>query len=208
MLTIGVVGGVASGKSEVARGFERLGCARLDADSVGHAVLEEGEVRQALRLHWGEAVFAADGRVDRAAVAQQVFSAAACGAAELEFLERLTHPRIGRRLATQLAWLRQQVDLPGVVLDAAVMIKAGWDRFCDEIVFVEVPRELRMQRALARGWTSQQFVRREAAQLPLLDKRRRADWIIDNSGTLEETFQQVQSLWDLLRRRASGTRPI
>ena len=208
MVTIGVVGGVASGKSEVARGFERLGCSRLDADRIGHEVLEDQQIRQALRAHWGEVVFAADGRVNRAAVAERVFATGETGSEELRFLERLTHPRIRQRLAAQLEQWRRQSDVPGAVLDAAVMIEAGWDRLCEHIVFVEVPRDLRRRRALARGWNEQQFADREAAQLPLLEKRRRAHSIIDNSGTLEETFQQVRSLWDLLSRPASRTHPI
>ncbi len=207
MVTIGVVGGVASGKSEVARCFERLGCARLDADRIGHEVLEEPAVRQQLRNRWGAGVFTVDDRVNRAAVADRVFGASAEQTNSLQFLEELTHPRIGTRLAVERERLRLEGRVAGLVLDVALLLETGWDRLCEHLVFVEVPREMRLRRALARGWTTQQFADRETAQMPLAEKRRRADTIIDNSGTREETFQQVRSCWESLRRPASGTDP-
>ena len=196
MLTIGVVGGVASGKSQVAKRFEELGCLRLDGDLIGHEVLRDKEVKAMLRDRWGAKVLTPDGEVDRRAVAGLVFSEdSENGAAQLEFLESVTHPKISERLAERLSEAQQR-GLTAVVLDAAVMMKAGWDKMCDHIVFVEVPRSIRLQRALQRGWTEEQFLARESSQLTLSAKRERADTTIDNSGSLEETFQQVQVLWD------------
>ncbi len=196
MLTIGVVGGVASGKSQVATRFEALGCLRLDGDLIGHKVLRDKEVKVALRDRWGAKILTAEGEVDRRAVAGLVFSDdSENGGTELEFLESLTHPRIAARLAARLSEARRQ-GVPAVVLDAAVMMKAGWDKMCDHIVFVDVPRPIRLQRALQRGWTEEQFMARESSQFALSAKRERADTTIDNSGSLEETFQQVQLLWD------------
>ena len=196
MLTIGVVGGVASGKSQVANCLVELGCLRLDGDLIGHEVLHDTEVKAMLRDRWGAKILTADGEVNRRVVAGIVFSDdPERSAAQLEFLESVTHPRIAERLAARLAEARRQ-GLPGVVLDAAVMMKAGWDKLCDHIVFVDVPRSIRLQRALQRGWTEEQFLARESSQLTLSAKRERADTTIDNSGSLEETFQQVQGLWD------------
>jgi dephospho-CoA kinase len=195
MLTIGVVGGVASGKSQVAKRFEELGCLRLDGDVIGHEVLRDNEVKAILRDRWGAKVITAEGEVDRRAVAGVVFSGdSQHSAAQLEFLESVTHPRIAERLSARLSDARQQGL--SAVLDAAVMMKAGWDKMCDHIVFVDVPRPIRLQRALQRGWTEEQFLAREHSQLTLTAKRERADTTIDNSGSLEETFQQVQILWD------------
>jgi dephospho-CoA kinase len=102
MKTIGLVGGVASGKSLVAQMLVELGAGLLDADRTGHAVLaEDAEVREALRQRWGEAVFAADGSVDRSAVSQRVFAAGDEVERERSFLERVLHPRIRQRLDDQ-----------------------------------------------------------------------------------------------------------
>lgn len=213
MITIGVVGGIASGKSQVAQCFEQLGGVRLDVDRMGHEVLLEPEVKAALREHWGAEVMTDAGEIDRRAVSRLVFGETPQAAEELKFLESISHPRIERKIREQVAVYRsrpggdpQQPIPPAIILDAAVMVKAGWYRLCDHLVFVEAPREIRQQRTAERGWTAEQFASREASQLPIETKRRLADSIIDNSGTLQETFQQVQSLWNRLGLPAAQAR--
>jgi dephospho-CoA kinase len=85
-----------------------------------------------------------------------------------------------------------------VVVDAALMFKAGWDRYCDQVVFVDSPREARLQRALQRGWSEADFAAREAAQLPVAEKRQRADVVWDNSGSPEDLRRQVEGFWESL----------
>ena len=82
-----------------------------------------------------------------------------------------------------------------MALDAAVMFKTGWDRLCDHVLFVDAPIELRQQRAMARGWTVEQFQAREAAQINVTDKRGLADSVITNAGSLAETHRQVEAFW-------------
>lgn len=197
MQVIGIAGGVASGKSFVAEQFRQLGAVSLDADKVAHDVLREPEVMTAVRERWGDQVFREDNHVDRAAVAKIVFGPPPDGPTELAFLERLVHPRIGERLRQTIEDLRR-TDTRAVLLDAAVMFKAGWNRFCDKIVFVEVPRPLRLQRARQRGWSEADFAAREASQESLDNKREAADVIIDNSGSPDETLVQVRRFWQSL----------
>ncbi len=194
MILIGILGGVASGKSEVSSRLRSLGAAVLDADRVGHAVLREAEVRQAVQRRWGEAVLDAAGEIDRRKVAEIVFAAAPESRAELTFLEQLTHPLIGQRLQEQLAELHRE-GVRAAVLDAPVMLKAGWDRLCHRIVFVDAPRDVRLARARQRGWTEADFAAREAAQEPLETKRSRADMTLDNSLTRQHLFAQVDRFW-------------
>ena len=194
MILIGILGGVASGKSEVSNRLRSFGAEVLDADRVGHTVLQEAEVQRAIRRRWGEMVFDAAGEIDRRTVAEIVFAATPEGKAELTFLEQLTHPRIEQRLRKQLAeWNREGVQ--AAVLDAPVMLKAGWDRLCQRIVFVDAPRPVRLARARQRGWTEEDFAAREAAQEPLETKRRRADVMLDNSLTREHLHAQVDRFW-------------
>jgi dephospho-CoA kinase len=194
MILIGILGGVASGKSEVSCRLRSLGAAVLDADRVGHAVLREAEVRQAVQRRWGEAVLDGVGEIDRRKVAEIVFAAAPESRAELTFLEQLTHPLIGQRLQEQLAELHRE-GVRAAVLDAPVMLKAGWDRLCQRIVFVDAPRDVRLARARQRGWTEADFAAREAAQEPLETKRSRADVTLDNSLTRQHLFAQVDRFW-------------
>ena len=194
MNVIGIVGGVGSGKTWVAGEFKRLGAGVLDADQAGHQVLRDPAVRQALRQRWGEAVFRPDGQVDRGAVARIVFAPTQKGGESLSFLEQWTHPRIEQRLKDRVTDLAKE-GVQAVVFDAPVLLKAGWDRLCGHIVFVDTPAEIRRARCRPRGWTDAQWVRREAAQTPLATKRARADHVIDNSGSAESARHQIEQLW-------------
>lgn len=195
MKVIGILGGVASGKSLVAEQLRHLGAKILDADQVGHEVLREPDVIQAVRERWGDSVLAGDGHIDRSKVAKIVFAPPPGGPEELAFLEQLTHPRIGARLEQLFAAARQNGGAEVVVLDAPVMLKAGWDKFCDHILFIEVSRDVRLQRARERGWRDADFAARESAQESLETKRAAADYVIDNSGSVDSTRQQIERFW-------------
>src|SRR3954454_9754157 len=151
MKIIGLVGGVASGKSLVANMLIELGAVHLDADRTGHAVLaEDADVRRALIDRWGDAILDADRRVDRRAIAKQVFAKSAAGTANRKFLEDLLHPRIRQRLNI----VRDEAiatGKPAIVVDAPLLLEADWGSLCDIIVMIDSPRELRLERAKKRG---------------------------------------------------------
>lgn len=196
---VGLLGGVASGKSLIADQLVALGAGLLDGDLAGHEVLRQDEVKQAARNRWGSGVFDPDGHINRSAVAGIVFGPPPAGPQELKFLEQLTHPQIGQLLVKQASDL-VAAGKRVAVLDAPVMLKAGWDQLCDYIVFVEVSPEIRLARAQRRGWSQAEFNAREAAQESLEEKRRRADVVIDNSGSPESTRSQVVAFWQTLVR--------
>lgn len=201
LVVIGVVGGIASGKSVVARRLAEWGAAQLDADRTGHEVLDEPSVRDALVARWGSDILDAEGRVNRRAVASVVFgggsaSQQARAAEERRFLEQIVHPRIRARLEKEIERLREEGQTPAVVLDAALLFETQWNTLCDEILFVDVPREMRLERARrSRGWTDEQFAWREAAQWDTERKRQAADVVIDNSQDFNATFEQVDRWW-------------
>ncbi len=196
MKIIGIVGGVASGKSRATEYLRQLGAAVLDGDRVGHEVLREPAVVAAARARWGTAILDADGQIDRSKLAKIVFAPTKEAAAELQFLEDLTHPRIRARLADEVASLEAKRIVPAAVLDAPVLLKAGWNDFCDIILFIDTPEKLRLQRAAARGWSPQEVQRREAAQATLQEKRQAADLVLDNSGSPAKLYQQIHDFWD------------
>jgi dephospho-CoA kinase len=200
MKTLGLLGGVASGKTEVAKKLEELGAVVLDADRAGHEVLRLPHIKEAARKRWGASIFLAGdggGEIDRKRLASIVFAPTDQGWRELEFLEKLTHPEIRRRLQDQLNLARQQ-GVAVAVLDAPVMLKAGWDQFCDQIWFIDVPYEARLERAKARGWTEEEFRSRELAQEPVELKRALADLVLDNSRDIGYTHQQIERYWPSL----------
>ncbi|HEX4413500.1 MAG TPA: dephospho-CoA kinase [Lacipirellulaceae bacterium] len=195
MKTIGVVGGVASGKSLVSQMLVELGAAVLDADRTGHDVLAyDPDVRDAIRRRWNEAVFTPQGDIDRRAVAKKVFAQDKSAAADRKFLEGLLHPRIGARLET----LRDDFaakDKPAAVLDAPLLLEASWESLCDFIIFVDVPSQNRMARAKKRGWSAAEFADREAAQWPVDKKRHHATHVLPNFGTEAELRTAVRNFW-------------
>lgn len=170
--------------------FAKHGAFTIDADQVGHRVLEYPETKQKIRDTWGDRVFDEMGNVDRRCLAEIVFQD---DSKQLERLERITHPLIESRLRQMLKEVPK--SYPAVVLDAPIMIKAGWDRFCDKIVFVDCPRAERWQRARQRGWTEAMFASRENAQVSVEIKRSKATDFVDNSGTEVAFRQQIKQLW-------------
>lgn len=193
MLIIGLAGGVGSGKSFVARCFQELGAVVLDADRIGHEVLDEPEIQKKLTGNWGDQLLSG-GSIDRKKLARIVFGPDA-DASELLRLEEITHPSIRAKLETSLDDLRSGGKNPAVVLDAPIMFRAGWHGFCDKIVFVDTTLRHRQQRTAERGWEANEVEKREARQWPLDKKRSLSTDVIDNTGTLEDTRKQVTRLW-------------
>ncbi len=188
---IGVVGGVASGKSTVARLLEQWGAVRLDADRVAKEALDEPHVRQALLDRFGKTILTEEGSIDRAALGRLVFDVDEA-AANRAFLERLTHPIVRRKLLAQLEQLRADDELPAIVLDVPLLLEVGWNDLCDEVLFVDAPQAARRARAAARGWDERTWRQREAAQWPVERKREAADVVIDNgrdTAALEATLR-------------------
>lgn len=194
MKVIGVLGGVASGKTFVARALAELGAGVLDADGVGHEVLRTPEVEEVVRRQWGEGVFGPDGHVDRKRLAEIVFGDSPSAAESRKRLEQILHPEIGRRLQRE-AERMAAAGVPAAVLDAPLLAEAGWVKQCDLLIFVEAPRALRLARAQQRGWNEKDFAAREGVQESLDSKRRLADWVIDTSRSPEDTRAQVERFW-------------
>jgi dephospho-CoA kinase len=195
---IGLTGGVASGKSLVGEQLRRKGAAVISADKLAHEVLKYDEVKGAARRRWGDEIFNAQGQIDRVALAKIVFGPPPDGPRELKVLEQLTHPEVGRLAREQIEQLNRERSFAAIVLDVPLLFEAGWNKFCDKVVFVDAPRETRLKRALVRGWSEDDFARREACQESLETKRGLADVVIDNSGSVESTQAQIEHFWQSL----------
>jgi len=194
---VGLMGGIGSGKSAVADELARRGAKVIVADELGHEALRQPEIRDAVVARWGPRVLDERGEISRPALAAVVFS----DPVALKELEALTHPWIRRRTQEEIA--RTQEKEPGrlIVLDAALLLEAGWASACDRLVFVDAPFEVRLARVReSRGRTEQDLQRREAAQLPLTEKRSRADDVIDSSSDLNHLCRRVDDLMHLWGR--------
>jgi dephospho-CoA kinase len=184
-----VVGGIGAGKSAVTAALARRGARVIAADELGHEALRQPAIRDQVLRRWPGVADGA-GAVDRKKLGKIVFA----DPAELKALEALVHPWIKRRIAEEVGRARREPGVPLVVLDAAILLEAGWDDACDRVVFVDAPRAARLTRLSARGWTERDLDAREEAQLPLTEKRLQADHVLDNSSSLAELQRQVDAL--------------
>lgn len=178
---IGLAGGVGSGKSAAARAFEALGCVVIDSDAEVAEALARPDVRAEIARWWGPAALAPDGSVNRKAVASIVFR----DERERKRLEGLIHPLLRRRRGQliEAASRREGGPARAVILDAPLLYEAGLDAECDAVVFIDSPREQRLARVRAsRGWDERELDRREKSQAPLEEKRRKADYVVQNDA--------------------------
>lgn len=189
--TLGIVGGIGSGKSLVAQAMRDLGGHLINADQLGHEALEQPDIKEKLVARWGKAVLDGEGRANRRAIGRIVFA----DPRELAALEGLVFPYIERCILEEIERGRANPGVKCIVLDAAIMIETGWHRHCDRIVFVDTPRDVRLDRLQAtRGWTEAELERRERVQLPLEEKKHHADAVIINDETPEKIVGQVKDL--------------
>jgi len=189
-LVIGLVGGIGSGKSLVARLLAEHGGRIVSGDEVGHEALRQPDIRQKVLQRFGPGVLDELGGVVRRKLAAIVFS----NEQARKDLEAIVFPWIEKELERQMEKAKADPGVRFVVLDAAVMLEAGWEHGCNRLIFVNVPREVRLQRLAERGLELSQVEAREKAQWPLEEKACRADAIIDNSGDYAETSRQVEAL--------------
>jgi len=198
VLKVGLTGGLACGKTFVGEELARLGCLLIEADALGHEVLAQGgEAYQQVIEEFGGAILGASGEIDRRALAAQVFGAPD----RLARLNSLVHPPVLRRQEQLLADFAARNPHGIAVVEAAILIETGSYRRFDRIILVECDEDSQVERAMRRPGAVREDVRsRLSRQMPLAEKRKFADFVIDTSGEKEETLRQTRAVYDALRR--------
>jgi dephospho-CoA kinase len=197
LLFIGLTGGIGSGKSEALAACRRAGAAVLSSDQVVHDLLGTEEVRDLLEARWGEAVLA-EGKIDRAAVAQIVFNQPE----ELRWLEQKLFPLVGAEIAAWRADLEATGDPPrAAVVEVPLLFEAGIEGAFDATVAVVADEQVRAERAGGRDHRA--VLERAARQLSQEEKASRADHVIRNDGSLDDLEQAVAGLLDRLASERS-----
>lgn len=200
-VVIGLMGGVASGKSTIAGLFAARGLRHVDADRHARLVLQRPDVVRAVAVAFGPDALGTDGSVDRKALAARVFA----DSEARRRLEAITHPAIRAEILAELAAARAARQ--SVLLDVPLLLENGLIEHCDVTVFVAAANAARRARALARGWAEGELERREAAQAPLAVKSARAGHSIRNDGDLADTARQVDALLATLAASPSSPSP-
>lgn len=197
---IGIVGGIASGKTATARAFESLGCRLLEADKVGHEMLARPEVYAALLSEFGDGILAADRRIDRPRLAARAFAAEESTAQLNEIVGGALWPEFRRRALE--AADHAGADVGAVILDAALLYESETDDLCDAVVFVDAPDDARRERVKeSRGWDWEEVVRRESRQFPLSRKREMADFVVKNHRGLDRLRDEARGILARIRER-------
>lgn len=200
MYLIGLTGNIATGKTTVCDILRTLGAQIIDADQLVHRLLAKGQpVYGQVVSAFGPTVLAGSGEIDRAALGRIVFA----DPTALRRLEAITHPAVGVLVEEEVA----ASTAPVVVVDAVKLLESGLDRRCDAVWVVTSNEAQQLERLTQkRGMPAHDARQRIAAQAPQDEKVRRADVVIDNSGTLAQTEAQVRRAWAALRRRGAKTR--
>lgn len=195
---VGILGGVGSGKSSVVRQVTTLRLHIIDADRIGHDVLLRQDISAQLRAAFGDSIFT-DDQVDRSRLAGLVFGESETHTTNRTTLNDIVHPAIRQEIHRQIQ--TAAMDLDAVILDAALLLEGNWDAHCDWLIFVDTPTEIRIQRVIDnRGWTAEELHRRESSQTSIAVKRDRADFVVDNSGSLESAARQMTEILESVTR--------
>ncbi len=197
-VVIGIVGGIASGKSEVTRMLGTMNATIISADKIAHRVLYEPDVIDALKKIFGNSILLQGAstsvdlsEIDRKKLASMVFGDSGEKQMMRKKLEEIVHPRIRQLAKSELETLSRESSSQMIILDAPLLIEGGWLPYCNRVLFVDSPDDMRKQRAMQRGWTAREWHERESAQLSLAEKRKYATDLILNGGTIEQLHQQV-----------------
>jgi dephospho-CoA kinase len=197
MLRVGLTGGLASGKSFVGHSLADLGCYLIEADQLGHEVMLPGaEAYDSIVREFGAGILGSDGHIDR-----RKLSALVWGRPErLEKLNTFVHPPVRAREERRMAEIAQADPRAIAVVAAAILVETGSYRSFDKLIVVTCTAEQQMERALKRGsYSREEILARLSRQLPLEEKLRVADYVVDTSGSKESTLEQVRIVYESLR---------
>jgi dephospho-CoA kinase len=202
MLRVGLTGGLASGKSLVGRALADLGCYVIEADVLGRQVLEQGgETYDAVIAAFGKEILDPDGKINRRRLAAIVFADNADAQQQLARLNALVHPPVKLR-ERDLADEFTSSHPDGIVItEAAILVETGSYKDYDRLIVAVCRPEQQIERSMERdGVSREEVLRRLRRQMPLEEKVKYADFIIDTSGSKEDTLQQVRTVYEALRR--------
>jgi dephospho-CoA kinase len=200
MLIAGLTGGMGCGKSFVARTLAEFGCHVIEADELGHEVLAPGgDAFGPVVAAFGTEILDAEGRIDRAALAARVFG----NPATLAVLNGIVHPAVRGLALRRMQEIGTREPHAVVVYVAAILLESGAYKDVGKIIVVSCSREQQIARSMDRpGATEADVLARLERQMPLDEKKKHADYLIDTSGTKEDTLRQTQLVWEDLKRQA------
>jgi dephospho-CoA kinase len=201
VIIVGLTGSIASGKSTVAGIFKELGACLIDFDVLAREVVRPHlKAWEGIVEHFGTAVLNEDSTINRGMLAEIVFN----DPAKLEKLNEIVHPAVFEEGKRRLEEIRRNNPEAIVVLDIPLLLETGYRTLVDKVVVVYSGEENQMKRLMGRGLNPEEAEKRLRAQMPLAEKVKRADFVIQNDGSLAQTRRQVERVYQELRRLKQG----
>jgi dephospho-CoA kinase len=191
---IGILGGIASGKSTVAAEFAKLGCEVIDADKIAHELLEKETVKEKIVGLFDRAVLDSAGKIDREKLADVVFA----DADKLSSLNAIIHPLVLERVGELIEQYHRQNRIKAIVLDMPLLVEVGWAERCDKLIFVDCEQKIREKRAKKMGFDKKQLKIRENFQISLDSKAGLTDNTIENNSDFPALVRQVAGFFSYI----------
>lgn len=196
-LVLGLTGGFGTGKSSVAQFFRKFGAEVLDADKIAHDALKRGSpVFDQVAELFSDALEKNGRKLNRKMIAGHVFS----DRKKREQLEALVHPYVYERFRAKI----EASDKGIIVAEVPLLFEAGFENLCDKVLFVQCRFQEKEKRLKRKGFTTEEIRAREKAQLPEAQKARKADFVLDNSGSIYQTRREAERLWQKLTSLTKG----
>ena len=189
---IGITGGIASGKSTIAKMLESLGASVINADEICHRLINTKSISQKIINRWGDHIQDKYGRIERDKLGEIVFS----DRKEISTLNKMIHPEAIKRIKNRITKLRNQSTTVAIVLDAALLVESDLIDICDIILFVDTRKNTCKERVKnSRKWPTGEITKREKFQRSLREKKKIADIVICNNRYQSDTLKQVKDFW-------------
>ena len=189
---IGILGGIASGKSTVAAEFAKLGCKLIDADKIAHDFLRAPDIKHEIVATFGKTILGSDGQIERWQLADIVFS----DEGKLSRLNEILHGPVIGRVEQLIGEYNEDFEAKGIVLDMPLLLEIGWAKRCDRLVFVDCNGQLRLERAKKSGFIDENQLKiRENFQISLDNKVKMSENTIDNNSDFSALVEQVNNIF-------------
>jgi dephospho-CoA kinase len=191
---IGIIGGIGSGKSTVAAEFGKLGCKVIDADEIAHELLEKKTVKKKILEYFGREILNPKGKINRRKLAEIVFA----DAGKLASLNKVIHPLVLKKTEKLIEKYKNQKNVKAIILDMPLLLEVGWEKRCDELIFIDCKQKIRAKRAEKMGFNKNQLKIREYFQISLDKKAKLTDNIVENNSGFSALVRQVADIFSYI----------
>ncbi|WP_029520717.1 dephospho-CoA kinase [Persephonella sp. IF05-L8] len=198
MLKVGLTGSIGTGKSTVASIFKELGAYVIDADEVVHKLLKRKDIKEKIRKEFGD-VFTPEGEIDRKKLASIVFN----NPEKKKKLEQILHPEVFKEIEKFFKQVEEKDPNAVAIADVPLMIETGSYKNYYPVIVVYAPREVQLERLIKRGMDKEDALRRIKSQMPIEEKVKYADIVIDNTGSLQDLRKKVEEVYEKLKKMAT-----